>query len=818
MADDALDPAAALPEPPPSLTPLSGTGTIEELVRSHRLLVGSAGAYWERDLIGGEVWYSDNFFAITGMEPTTDRAAVHARIHPGDRPAFERAYQAAIDNLGELIHDLRYRNKDGHYRWARLQGKVWPNEQGQPARIVGMVIDVHAEKSARLGQQEMSERFERAMAATGEAHFEHALADDVFYMSPRIHALLGRPERRDAPDRAEFFSWIHADDQPQVAECARVSMQGPGPWQCDYRLRLADGSYRWFRGRGRTDVSPDGQLRVIGMVGDVHAQMLERHELLEHRQHLQQMVEERTASLEAALAEAQRQRQQAEQANEAKSSFLAHMSHEIRTPLNGLLGLNELALREASTTQQRRFLKLALQSGHGLLEMLNGVLDFSRLSAGVAPPKCEPFDLAETLAACMRQVMPMAREKNLGAMFDYHGHISRLVGDAQRIQQVATNLLTNALKYTATGHVALQTRVASLNDGRWVVEIEVSDTGPGMSPEVAARVFEPFVQGDDSLARAHGGSGLGLSIARGLCESMGGSITLDTRPGAGATFTVSLTLEPEPGISTAAPVLAPGHAWLVYTRQVPAQWLAERMQRLGWSSEVLPSLVDAVQRGGTAPQAPSLVVVAEAACSSAASLAALRQALPDTPITLLVRPDWNQPQLESAARAGNMPLSFMPLTPSALQQLLTIDTAAATPAAESAMGDLDTGIPGGSEVLIAEDNPVNQLIITEMVAALGLRTRLADDGAMALSACLSQAPQLLLMDLQMPNMDGLEATRRLTELQRRGELPAFPIVALTAHATPQDRERCLAAGMKGFLTKPISMGLLRTELRRWMAV
>ena len=780
--------------------------------------MGSPGAYWERDLVNGDAWFSPNFFVVTGIEPTTDRAQVHARMHPDDRPGFEAAYQAAIHTLGELIHDLRYCAQDGSYRWARLHGKVWPDEQGRAARIVGMVLDVHAEKMAMLGQQELAERFERAMAATGEAHFERTVPDGDFYMSPRIHALLGRPEITTPPSRAEYLSWVHEDDLPVLLDAVQRSTEGPGPWHGDYRLKHANGSYRWFRGRGRTERSADGQLRATGMVADIHEQTLEKQELLQHRQRLQQMVEERTARLEAALADAQRQREQAEQANEAKSSFLAHMSHEIRTPLNGLLGLNELALREAGSSQQRRFLKLALQSGHGLLEMLNGVLDFSRLSAGAAPSLPEPFDLAESLANCLRQVMPLAREKNLGAMYDYHGPITRLVGDVQRIQQVATNLLTNAIKYTEQGHVALQTRVTPLASGDCQVEIEFSDTGPGMTAAVAAQVFEPFVQGDNSLARVHGGSGLGLSIARGLCQSMGGSLALNTAPGEGATFTVRLELPPEPGAPTEPLPLPGGQAWLVYNRAVPAQWLAKRIHRLGWQSQVLPGMAEAVQQAANPDlPRPDLVVVAEAACSDPASLVALRQHLPDTAITLLVRPDWNQPHVESAARASNLPLSFMPLTPTALHRLLLTDARPGA-AADSAFADLETSGLGGNEVLIAEDNPVNQLIITEMVAALGLRTRLADDGAMAVSACLDKAPHLLLMDLQMPVMDGLEATRRLTELQRRGELAAFPIVALTAHATPQDRDRCLAAGMQGFLTKPISLGLLRTELRRWMAV
>ena len=540
----------------------------------------------------------------------------------------------------------------------------------------------------------------------------------------------------------------------------------------------------------------------------------------ELRAELQRLVDERTARLEAALAEAERQRMQAEQANEAKSVFLAHMSHEIRTPLNGLLGLNELALREAHSAQQRRYLKLALQSGRSLLGMLNSVLDFSRISADASPPQQEPFDLAEVLAASMSQVMPAARDAGLGVMFDYIGETTRFVGDAQRLQQIAVNLLSNAVKFTGSGHIAMvvDVRADASRPGCCQVQVEVSDTGPGMAPEVAARVFEPFVQGDGSLTRAHGGSGLGLAIARGLAESMQGKLTVDSQPGAGSCFRLRLALQADPD---ARPMRAPpsGHAWLVYTRTLPADWLARRLQRLGWTSELMLGLPEALDRARTSGRSapPDLVVLAEAALHDADSLAPLRHRLPDSAIALLVRPDWNQPPIEAMARSHTMALCFTPLTPATLHAMLSLHgPEPAQP--DSSFSELDDGQSSGAEVLIAEDNPVNQLIISDMVAALGLRTRLAQDGGEAVAACLEFAPQLVLMDLQMPEVDGLEATRQLRALQDGGRLPAFPIVALTAHATPQDQIRCEEAGMQGFLTKPISIAQLRSELRRWLVV
>ncbi len=791
--------------------------SLDELRRAFRLVVGSEGAYWERHLITEEIWYSGKFYELLGLDGSAERKTVHEAIHPEDKAAFGRLYQAAIASIGRLQVDLRYRHRDGEYRWVRLQGRVWAGSDGQAERLIGMAIDVDAEKRAQLALQRLTEQFDRAMEASLEVQFERQSGDESFFMSRQINTLLGHPANAPAPTRSEFTAWVHPDDMAELRALAKQAELAPGFWSCEYRLRYADGSYRWVGSRGRTERLADGATRMTGLIGDIHEQKIAREELFEQRKLLQTTIEERTASLEAALHEAQRQRLEAERANEAKSTFLAHMSHEIRTPLNGLLGLNELALREATSDQQRRYLKLALQSGAGLLDMLNGVLDFSRLNAGGIESKPESFDLAETLATSMRQAMPPARKKGLGMMYDYLGPVTLVVGDRQRLLQVTNNLMTNAVKYTDSGHVALRAEVRASDAQHCVAEIECRDTGPGMTAEVAARIFDPFVQGDESLARRHGGSGLGLSIAQGLARSMGGDLQVETKPGEGTCFRLSLPLGLQPGIQPMEQLPDPGLAWLVYTRRIPAEWLAKRLGRIGWSSEImdmqgLDARAAAMDAGAAEP--PDLVVMAEAALQSAESLNEVRMQLAQTPVVLLVRPDWNQPHIEVAARANDMPLVFMPITPGALLELAMLH-GRKSPAVDSAFASLPDST-AANEILIAEDNPVNQLIITEMISALGLTVRLAEDGAQAVAACLEREPDLVLMDLQMPVVDGIEATRQLLKLQRNGTLSGFPIVALTAHATPQDRDRCLEAGMLGYLTKPVSLAQLRVELARWL--
>jgi len=789
--------------------------------RLRRHLQVSDDVHWELHLVTGRWWCSPHLHRLLGLPgEAVTTAGPFDRCVEEDRPHIDEACAQAIDQNGGFTLDVRLTDGDGHCRWWRCTARVLLDASGANEYLSGTLRDVHADRQALLSLEAVASRCERAMEATSEVHFEHTVGAVDFFISDRICTLLGYPKGTPAPAREVYFSWVHPEDRAVLQSEFAVASVAPGAWESVYRLRHRDGGFRWVRARGRTDVDPEGRLRMTGMLTDTHEQTLLRRDIEAQRQHLEAMVEERTMRLETALVEAQRQREQAERANESKSVFLAHMSHEIRTPLNGVLGLNELALREATSTQQKRYLKLALQSGRNLLAIINDVLDFSRLSAGMLPPVDEPFDLCDTLAEAMRVVMPTVRTKNLGLIYDHVGAISRVIGDPQRVQQIVSNLLSNAVKYTEQGHIEMVTYVDEVAPGHCVARIAVRDTGCGMDSEVAARVFQPFVQGDASLARRHGGTGLGLSIALGLAQSVGGSLALDSTPGRGSCFTLELPLRVQAGAQPGSGWPPPGHAWLLHTRVQPSQAMQRRLQRMGWDCDILGSVAELIAHARAAREAPDLLLLSESAIDPGTDLTLLRRMLPHTNIVLLVRPDWNEPLVEASARLAQMPLIFMPVTPAALLELLCM-SGPQTDHIVSGHSSL-SGLPmpvdadDASDVLVVEDNMVNQVIVCEMIEVLGLRTRLAEDGDSAVRACRDRPPALVLMDLQMPGVDGLEATRQLRAMQKRGTLPAFPIVALTAHATPQDRDSCAAAGMVGYLTKPVAMADLRNELSRWL--
>ena len=536
---------------------------------------------------------------------------------------------------------------------------------------------------------------------------------------------------------------------------------------------------------------------------------------------LEVRVAERTAELNAARSEA-------EAASLTKSTFLANMSHEIRTPMNAILGLTYLmALDNKDPVQRERLSKVDAAARH-LLQIINDILDLSKIDAGKMSLMDTEFSLEQTLSRAFEMVSTAAQEKGLELVLDTNHVPDRLRGDPTRLAQAIINLLSNAVKFTDSGWVRLRSDVLAEQDGRVQLRFEVQDTGIGISPEAQGLLFKPFEQVDASKSRKHSGTGLGLSLTRHLVTMMGGEVGVDSSPGHGSRFwfTAWLGRGAEVKLGTAPVVLAGLRALLVDDLQESRLAIGELLKGLGLTVDVQPDGTAALQAMAAAVHGDLLydVMLIDSRLPPSDGATTVQQARAmfgaGTPPCILVSTVDTQTVRQTAQEVGFGAVLFKPVTTSALVEALLKALPQAT-VGQSPV-PLDSGAAAarlrkghaGQRVLLAEDNAVNREVAEEILRGVGLVVESAEDGHRVLALASTRPYDLILMDMQMPGKDGLEATREI----RAGPAPRMPIIAMTSNAFADDRQACLDAGMNDHIAKPVDPDVLYATLLRWLPV
>jgi len=778
--------------------------------RLERASLSSLEGHWETDLLAGNSWISSSLRALLGFEPgqfESMHIMVTELAHEADRARNEAAYIAHIERGADYDLSMRLRNAAGDYRWFRVQGAAERDASGRPIRISGSVQNIHRQKEAEDALREAQERFERAVNGTQDGLFDVDVVNNKVWFSQRYRQMLGYDPDQQFTLR-ELRALMHPDDENPLLAAFTTQLRDRAQFDVQLRMRKQSGDWLWVRTRSTAQFGRNGKpIRLSGSIQDYS----EAHAARE--------------ALERATAEA-------EAANAAKSTFLATMSHEIRTPMNGIIGMTGLLFDTQLDRQQREYANTIRSSADALLHVINDVLDFSKIEAGKLDIDMNDMDLR----ACVEDVGALmalqAAAKDVELVVDIRPEVPDLVrGDAQRIRQCLLNLLGNAVKFTERGEIIVEVCVLAQQSGKSLMQFSVRDTGIGLSPEQRAQLFQPFTQADSSTTRQFGGTGLGLSIVKRLVEMMDGKVGVESELGVGSTFWFTLPLEAKDPTGRYERLRMPGtgkRVLVVDDNDANRQVLGGQLARAGFEAELVSDGAQALEalRAAHAADKPFDAALLDFQMPSmdGAALGEIINAdsqLASTRLVLLTSMD-RAGDKQRLAAIGFAAYLTKPVRAQELKECL--DRVLSHPASEWHMQSQplvtrnvltdSLGEPTyGGLVLLIEDNEVNQKVAQKYLERLGCHVRSAYDGAAGVKAFTEERFDLVLMDMQMPVMDGLTATREIRKLERGSR--HTPIVALTANVLAGQLERCLEAGMDDFLTKPLDVARLRDVLNRF---
>jgi len=797
------------------------TAELSESEERFSLAVKAAGGgLWDLEPQTGKTWYSARFKELLGYQGDESDDSFPGwknSLHPDERDAIVATLQNHLDNRAPFNEVCRLRCQSGQYRWYRTMGQALWDDSGLAYRMAGSIVDI----TEGIIAQEQARKLSRATENSPASVVITAKDGTIEYVNPTFCKVTGYSKKEAIGNNPRV---LKSGDLPEsfYKDMWGTILSGK-TWRGDFINRKKNGEEYWER----ASISP-----IKNSEGEITHFVAVKQDITERKHMEKELIEAKQA---------------ADDANQAKGDFLANMSHEIRTPMNAVIGMAHLALKTDLSPKQRDYLKKIQSSANSLLGIINDILDFSKIEAGKMDIETVDFNLEDVMDNLANLVTVKAQEKeDLEVLFNTNREVPRfLVGDSLRLGQVLINLSNNAVKFTDTGEIVVSTELLKRNEDQVTLKFSVRDTGIGLTEEQAGKLFQSFSQADTSTTRKYGGTGLGLAISKKLVNMMGGEIWVESESGQGTTFSFTanfgLGKERDKQRFATSTDLRGMKVLVVDDNATSREILKDMLESFTFEVTAAASGPEGISELERAPQdQPFELVVMDWRMPEMDGIEASERikshsGLIKIPAVILVTAYGREDVMQQAEQVGLDGFLLKPVNPSLLfdASMQAFGEAIPEQSRVSRRGQKEAeGLKQiqGAHVLLVEDNEINQQVAREILEGAGLKVSLAGNGQEAIDAIKANKYDAVLMDVQMPVMDGHTATRKIREWELKAQSSrrrnpkteispqssALPIIAMTAHAMDGDADKSIEAGMSDHVTKPIDPDHLFGTLQKWI--